>query len=276
MNESETAATIAANRRRYEELKATGQGKDLPLPPPTARDAAPIAGVDVRLRDTIPSGWYWTGHIARGETLRLLNSAATPGVSFFAWNADDHSERYNAGDTVKVQWTAALGKGRVLFSDMGRVLASITEDSCAAHDALLGGSTAASNAEKHGTARHRRNTQENFVLAAGKHGLSRRDIAPCMTFFAPVATDTDGRFVWRDGQLQPGDFVDLRAEMNLIVAISNCPHPLAPSTTPAHAIELIVHRTAEAGADDLCRNATAEARRGFDNNARYFGESPAA
>lgn len=266
------AATIAANRRRYEELKAAGQGKDLPLPPPTARDGAPLDPARVIHREMIPGGWYWTARLARGQALRLLNPAATPGVSFFAWNADDTSERYNAGDTVKVQWTAALAKGRVLLSDMGRVLASITEDSCAAHDALLGGSSAASNAAKYGRD-GLRNTRDNFVLAAGKLGLSRRDLAPCISFFSPVATDAAGRFHWRDGVLQAGDFVELRAEMNLLLVVSNCPHPLAPGAYAPQAIEAIVHTPPAAGADDLCRHASAEARRGFDNNARYYGEA---
>jgi urea carboxylase-associated protein 2 len=272
------AATIAANRARYEQLKAAGQGRDLPLPPPSARDAAPLIAERILHRETIPGGWYWTALLKRGQVLRLLNAAATPGVSFFAWNADDSSERYNAGDTVKVQWTAALAKGRVLLSDMGRVLASIVEDSCAAHDTLLGGSTAASNREKYGErlgADALRNTRDNFVLAAGKHGLSRRDLAPCITFFAPVVTDGEGRFHWRDGAVQPGDFVDLRAEMNLLVAVSNCPHPLAPGAYAPQAIDAIVLRASPAAADDLCRSATAEARRAFENTDPLFVPSAA-
>ncbi|WP_051362323.1 urea amidolyase associated protein UAAP1 [Solimonas soli] len=269
---AEVGAMIAANRERYMQLKAAAQGGKLPLPPPTARDAAPLDASRLLHREVIPGGWYWTTRLARGQVLRLLNAQATPGVSFFAWNADDTSERYNAGDTVKVQWTAALAKGRVLFSDMGRVLASIVEDSCAAHDTLLGGSTAASNREKYGV-ELLRNTRDNLVLAAGKHGLTRRDLAPCITFFAPVATDGEGRFHWRDGAVQPGDFVDLRAEMNLLVAVSNCPHPLAPGAYAPQPIEAIVSRGVPIAAGDLCRTATAEARRGFDNTDPLFAHA---
>ncbi|MGH8446535.1 MAG: urea amidolyase associated protein UAAP1 [Solimonas sp.] len=273
---ADKVAMIAANRQRYEALKAAGQGRDLPLPPPSPRHLALPAAAHVLQRETIPGGWYWTARVARGQALRLLNPAATPGVSFFAWNADDTSERYNAGDTVKVQWTAALAKGRVLLSDMGRVLASIIEDSCAAHDTLLGGSTAASNAGRYASdhgAGGLRNTRDNFVLAAGKHGLSRRDLAPCITFFAPVTTDAEGRFHWRDDAVRPGDFIELRAEMNLLVAVSNCPHPLAPGAWAPQAIEAIVHAAPPSAADVLCRTATAEARRGFDNNARYWAQA---
>lgn len=258
------ARLIAAHRLRYEQLKAAGQDKELPLPPPSARGAPAPDPQTILHRETIPGGWYWTVTLQRGQRLRIVNPAATPGVSFFAWNADDCSERYNAGDTVKVQWTAALGKGRLLLSDMGRVLASIVEDSCGAHDALVGGSTPDADPLI-------RNTRDNFVLAAGKHGLSRRDIGPCLTFFAPVVVDAEGRLQWRDGALVAGDFVELRAEMNLLVALSNCPHPLAPADAAMpQAIEALLLTPQVLSPDDLCRNATAEARRAFVNTDGLF------
>ena len=75
-----------------------------------------------------------------------------------------------------------------------------------------------------------RNTPDNLRLAAGKHGLDRRDIPPCMTFFAPVAVAEDGALAWEAGLVRPGQHVDLRAEMDLLVAISNCPHPSVAQT----------------------------------------------
>ena len=224
----------------------------------------------MQLRETLPGGWYWTGRLKHGEALRIVNSSATPGVSLFAWNARDTSERYNSADTVKVQWTSELRKGRVLFSDMGRVLFSIVEDSCGAHDTIVGGSTPASNAAKYGDAALR-STRENLVLAAAKHGLGPRDIAPVITFFAPVSVTANARLAWRENAVSPGDFVDLRAEMDLIVAVSNCPHPLAPDTAFAPGpVELVVHRAPAPGTDDACRTAAPEAARGFDNNAAYL------
>ncbi len=264
------AEMIAANRRRYEELKTAGDSAaPKALPAPTPRDAAPIVESDIIHRETIPGGWYTTLRLKAGTALRLVNTAATPGVSLFAWNANDTSERYNSADTVKVQWTAELRKGRVLLSDMGRVLFSIIEDTTGAHDTIVGGSTPASNGRKYGDA-SLRSTRENMLLAAGKHGLGLRDLAPVITFFAPVIVADDGRLAWRDGIVKSRDFVDLRAELDLIVAISNCPHPLAPDRALAPGpIELIVHQLPQPAADDLCRTATAEARRGFDNNASY-------
>lgn len=266
---SQAKANIAANRARYDALKKAAEG-DTPraLPPATARDAAPLAESDIRHRETIPGGWYWTKLIRRGEALRIVNTSATPGVSLFTWNAQDTSERYNSADTVKIQWTCALRKGRVLFSDMGRVLLSIVEDTCGAHDTIVGGSTRASNARKYGDA-SLRSTSENMLLAAGKLGLGARDLAPLVTFFAPVSI-VDGKPTWREGVLQAGDFIDLRAELDLIVAVSNCPHPLAPDAVLAPgAIDCIVHRSASLS-DDLCRCAGPEAARGFENNATYL------
>lgn len=265
------AALIEANRKRYEELKAAGDSAaPKVLPAPTALDGAPIPDADIVHRETIPGGWYWTTSLARGQTLRLVNSSATPGVSLFAWNARDPSERYNSADTVKIQWTTELRKGRVLFSDMGRVLFSIVEDTSGTHDTIVGGSTPASNLRKYGDA-SLRSTRENLLIAAGKHGLGPRDLAPVITFFAPVAVDSDGKLAWTGSSAREGEFVDLRAEMDLIVAVSNCPHPVAPdSAFDPGPIEAIVHLSAEPKADDLCRTATAEAARGFDNNATYF------
>lgn len=264
------ADAVAANRKRYQELKAAGDGiNPRVLPAATPRDGSAIAPEKIRNRETIPGGWYWTTTIRRGEALRLLNTSGTSGVSLFAWNARDTSERYSSADTVKVQWTANLRKGRVLLSDMGRVLFSIIEDSCCAHDTLAGGSTAASNAHKYGDA-SQRCTRDNMVLAAARHGLGVRDLAPVITFFAAVSVEGDS-CVWRDGMIQSGDFVDLRAELDVIVAISNCPHPLAPDKVFAPGpVDAIVFAAPEIAKDDLCRSATAEAARGFENNALYL------
>lgn len=181
------------------------------------------------------------------------------------WNADDTSERLNPADTVKVQWTARIGQGKLLLSDMGRVLASITADSFGLHDCIAGGSTPESNARKYGEASTVRNTRDNFLLAASKQGLGPRDVGPCMTFFAPVTTDETGRLVWR-GTAQGSHHVDLRAEMNLIVAVSNCPHPLAPGTRfDPRPLRAVVWRSPPAAASDFCRTATEEAVRAFEN-----------
>jgi uncharacterized protein len=260
----EQRARIEANRRRYEELKTAGQAPRA-LPPPTAVGDRPIAAGALIHRETVPGAWYWTTPLGRGEALRLVNSTGASSVALLAWNRHDRSERLNHADTVKTQWSATIRKGRVLLSDMGRVFLSVIEDTSFAHDALMGGSTAASTLARYGEGPFR-NTRDNFIRAAGKLGLDRRDIAPCVTFFAPVTVDADGRFVWDAGKRRPGDFVDLRAEMDLDIAISNCPHPLDPQPSYAPGpIEAIRFRAPPRAADDLCATATSEAARAFEN-----------
>jgi urea carboxylase-associated protein 2 len=262
----ETMAAIAANRRRYEELKAAGQDHAPAALPALAPLPGPSLPEDALLhRDTIPGGWYWTRVLRRGQRLRIVNTAGSPGVSALLWRLDDTSERYNAADTIKIQWTAAIRKGRVLFSDMGRVMASLVEDSCGQHDTVVGASTPASVAARY-PGRAARNSRDNFRLAAGKHGMGPRDVPPCITFFAGLRADGQGRLSWVPGCTRPGDFVELRAEMDLIVALSNCPHPLAPGDDPAPGpVEVLVCRAGAEPPDDPCRTATAEARRGFEN-----------
>jgi uncharacterized protein len=265
---SDDASRIAENRRRYEDLKRAGQGHaPRALPGPSPRGGAPIPAEAVLHRETIPGGWYWTTALKAGEALRVALDHGPSSVALVAWSRADTTERLNYADTVKVQWTAALAKGRVLFSDMGRVMLSLVEDSCGAHDALAGGSTAGSNAARYPGGPHR-NTRDNLVLAALKCGLDRRDIPACLTLFAPVVVGAEGRLGWNAAGRAAGDYVDLRAEMDLIVALSNCPHPLDPA--PAYApnpVTVTRFRMPAPAADDLCRTATIEAVRGFENNA---------
>jgi hypothetical protein len=168
-------------------------------------------------------------------------------------------------DTLKLQWSARLSRGKLLLSDMGRVLASITADTCRMHDALLGGSTRESDLRNHGPDAVVRNSRDNFTLAAAKHGLGPRDVGPCITFFAPVTVRENGRFHWQDGALKPGQYIDLRAEMNLLVALSNCPHPLSPGAWQSRSVKAVLWRTASTSANDSYRTGTEEAARAFEN-----------
>ncbi|MBV8926608.1 MAG: DUF1989 domain-containing protein [Bradyrhizobium sp.] len=267
---SRTQEQIEANRRRYEELRAAGQ-ESVPrgLPEPSELDGAAVSADAVIHREQVPAGWYATVRLRRGEALRIVDDTGRSSVSVIGWREEDTSERINCADTVKVQWSAVIAKGRVILSDMGRVLLSLIEDSSGAHDLLVGGSTPASTLAASGTTM--RNTQENFLLAASKIGLDVRDIPPCVTFFAPVSLDDAGRFRWVEGRKRPGDFVDLRAEMNLVMVASNCPHPLDPARPAAPGpVTLIRHRARAAGPDDPCRTASPEAARAFAFTDRLF------
>ncbi len=264
---SRTAEQIAQDRARYEEHQQKGlQFAPKALPGSSPLPAPALAADRIIATETIPGGWYWSTRLKAGEALRIGQSLGPSSVSLIAWSAMDSSERLNLPDTVKVQWTTAMTKGRVIFSDMGRVMFSVIEDSSGAHDGLVGGSTAASNAARYPGVT--RNTRDNFVLVAGKLGLDRRDIPSALTLFAPVRVTADGSFVWRPELSHSGDYIDLRAEMDLIVGLSNCPHPLDPNPDYAPNPVDITRYIDAIAADDLCRTATAEAVRGFENNAR--------
>jgi urea carboxylase-associated protein 2 len=266
---SRTPAQIAADRARYEEHQRRGlEFATRALPEPSALPAIPIAADRIIHTETMAGGWYWSTLLRKGEALRFEQPHGPSSVALVAWSATDQSERLNLPDTVKVQWDTRIQKGRVLFSDMGRVMLSVTEDSSGgAHDVLLGGSTAASNAARYPDT-PTRNTRDNLVLLAGKLGLTRRDIPMALTLFAPVRVLEDQGFAWQSELLNGGDYVDLRAEMDLWIGLSNCPHPLDPSPAYAPPPAVITRYHATISADDLCRTATAEAVRGFENNAR--------
>lgn len=262
---------IAANRARYEEHQKKGlEFAPKALPAKSAKPASAIAADVIVHQEKLPGGWYWWTRVKANETLRIALDDGLSTVSVVAWNAEDPTERMNLPDTVKVQWTTGLGKGRVIFSDMGKVMFSITEDSSGAHDVLMGGSTASSNAKKYAgqNGPDLRNTRDNFVLIATKSGLDKRDIPAALALFAPVRVDADGKFEWKPNLVEDGDYVDLRAEMDMIVGFSNCPHPLDPNPVYApNPVSILRIAALEPAVDDLCRTATAEAIRGFENNA---------
>ncbi len=167
-----------------------------------------------------------------------------------------------------MQWNAYLGEGRLLLSDMGKVLMSIVEDTSGRHDAFCGASNAASNAAKYGEGDNwgpHPNARDRFLLAAAKFGLTRKDIHPCVNWFKGVAIEPDGRTRFTDG-VGAGAQVTLRAEMDVIVVLANCPHVLDPrgaySVTPVRAL---AWRGAATPPDDPIRNATPEGLRAFLN-----------
>jgi urea carboxylase-associated protein 2 len=251
--------TPAEYRARYEDLQAAARA--VAAATPVAPAAGEIDEAAVIKRESIPPGWYVALRLARGDAIRITNPAGTPGAALFLWNADEVSERYCAGDTLKLQWTTNLTTGRVLFSDMGRVLASITADSGAGHDSVVGPNGPVQ-------AGAGRNGRENLRSAAAKFGLTRRDVGPAMSLFSAVRTDEQGRL-----HLQPtpeGGMVEFRAEMNLLVALSNTPHALAASPEATGVIEFVTYHAPPPGPDDFCRTFTAEAKRGFINTDEVF------
>jgi hypothetical protein len=187
-----------------------------------------------------------------------------------ALNFDLPEERLNAPDTAKVQWSAFLGKGMLLLSDMGRALFSIIEDTSGHHDLIIGGSAPKPTKAKFGVEPFLKNSRDNFELALAKFGLGKESIVPSITFFAGVDVAPDGSLSFAREDGKAGDFIDLRAEMNVLVALSNCPHPLDPNPAfDAPPIEAMVWKD-EAGA--ALSNDTVEAERAFTNTKRFLAE----
>ncbi len=259
-------------KARYAELKASGQKEGVFEAKVAAapRASETISSNAIFEREEIPGGWYWTAVVKRGQTLRLVNPHGTPGVALQIWHLHDHSERFNSADTIKVQWTARISKGRVLLSDMGRAMMAITEDTGGYNDCVAGHSTAITNEKAYGPG-PLRNSRDNFLIAAAKLGLGKRDLHQSFSPFAGVVTDENGGLSWQDDAVQRGAFIDLRAEMDCQICLSNCPHPMATGGVyDPKSVEAIIWDNGPVSADDLCRTGTDEAARAYINTDRFF------
>ena len=245
------------------------------VPASDAKDLPPgVTPEQMIWEETVAGGGYASRRLARGARLRLVDLQGDACVSMLAFNAEQPVERLNVADTVKVQWNAYLGGGKLLLSDMGRVLASILDDDAGTHDAFCGASNEAANARRYGDgANHgsHPNARDRFMIALAKHGLGRKDIHPCINWFKGVAIEADGGTTLSHGPFAPGRSLVLRAEMDLIVVLANCPHVLDPrpgyTATP---VRLTAWRGPATPQDDPIRNATPEGQRAFLNTEDYF------
>jgi urea carboxylase-associated protein 2 len=228
--------------------------------------------------DSIQAGASWSLVLRRGRELRIEDVEGGANVAALFYNYECPVERYNMPDTLKAQHTAHLTKGFVLYSDMGRILCSITDDMRGWHDPLGGHNDARAVNGKYGQSSYQeqrnawhRNTRDNFLAELGKHGLGLRDLSPNVNFFSKVVVQTDGSMAFVPGNPAPGDSVTLRAEMNLLVILDTGQHPLDPN--PQYApkpVRFSVHKAQPVAEDDLCRLSRPENARGFINTERYF------
>ena len=232
---------------------------------------------------TLPPGAYLTRVIPKGQTLRITDIDGAGAASLLAYNNDQLSERFNAADTAKIQGTSFLTTGMVLVSDLGRVLFSITSDaSVAGHETLSGGTSPQSVRQRYGDAgsyqelRNGRftNDRDNFIAGLGRHGLDRRDLVPTLNLFSCLMIEPDGSFALAESR-RAGASVELRAEMNVLIAISATPHVLDPSPTwnpgPVH---VAVYRGDPVDpAKDSCRNRSEVAGRAFDSTDDYWNQT---
>ena len=246
----------------------------MPILPPRADDLpAGVAADDLLWEETIAAGGYASRVLPRGSRLRLIDLRGDACASLLVFNASMPTERLNIADTVKVQWDAYPSAGSLLLSDMGRALASFERDEAATHDAFCGASNETSNHAHYGDGSNSGsypNARDRLLLGAAKHGLSRRDVHPCINLFKGVRIGADGAVIPELGPFEPGRSLVLRAEMDLILVIANCPHVLDPrpwSVTPLRATAWRGPITVE---DDPIRTATPERLRAFLNTEDLY------
>ncbi len=239
---------------------------------------SPVEPGKLLWQEFIPGGTHWSGVVRRGNTLRITDINGGANVSTLFFNQEEKSERYNMADSLKAQQTAFLTRGFVCYSDMGRVLMSITEDSCGWHDTICGLSNARMIHEMYGEGRYEemrnayhQNGRDSLLIEMGKWGLGRRDLVSNLNLFSKVTVNEQGDLNFVAGNSQAGDAIDLRAEMNTLVVLSTAPHPLAPKGQyNPQPVQLACWHSGEVAADDLCRNFRPENVRGFQNTEQWF------
>jgi len=233
----------------------------------------------VIVSERLRGGQTWSRVLKRGQRLALTDLEGGAAVAALFYNADDPTERYNMPDTLKAQHIARLTAGFVLYSDMGRVLCSLTRDSLGWHDTITGFGTRRHAEARYGRSTYQelrndwhKNTRDNFLVELGKHELGKRDLGPNVNFFVKVAADADGGLAWVPGHSPPGASIELRAELNTLIILSNTPHPLDPRPTYAPPpVALEVRAGEPAGPGDACRTSRPENERGFILTEAYFG-----
>jgi len=175
----------------------------------------------------IPAEGTWTRVMAPGEVLRIVDLEGKQAVDFLCYNAKNPEERYNAADTMKYAKTIFLTKGHGIYSDMGNKLFTIVDDTCGRHDTIGGCCSAESNEFRYGV-KGTPGCRANFLKALAPYGLGKKDIVANLNWFMNVPVEPDGAMAIVDGVSKPGDHVDLRADMDVLAVISNCPQTRNP------------------------------------------------
>ena len=227
---------------------------------------------------TLRPGEKWSGVIGKGKEIRFTAQGPNANVSLLLFNAQDTSEKYNMPDTLKPQHTAFLTKGFSIFSDNGRVLASIVQDSVGWHDTSSGCISREEVDEKYGktTYQERRNEYyrsgwENFMMELVRNGMSKKDMTANINLFSKVYCDDLGNLHYVEDHCVKDDYITLRTEMNCLMMVSNTPNPLDTAKEySAVPVKMEVFRSQVSGPLDECVNHSAESRRAFENTWEYY------
>jgi urea carboxylase-associated protein 1 len=182
---------------------------------------------EAAFRQVIPAGDYWIDTVKTGQTLRIVDVEGNQSADTLFFNAADVAERYSAVDTIREQRNVYLSCGSQLLSTAGNLMAQIVADTVGRHDTLGGACAAESNTVRYALEKRTMHAcRDSYLLAVAQHdrlGLGKRDLSHNINFFMNVPVTTDGGLTFADGLSGPGQYVELRAAMDIIVLISNCP-----------------------------------------------------
>jgi len=174
--------------------------------------------------EIVPARAPWMHRVKAGQTLRIVDLEGNQAVDFLLYAGDDDAERYSAQDTIAGQANIFLREGSVLLSNEGRPMMTITATAVDYHDTIGGACSCESNTLRYG---HHTKSQhscvDNFLEANVRAGRGKRDMVSNINFFMNVPVEADGALGIVDGISAPGLTVDLRAEMDVVVVVSNCP-----------------------------------------------------
>lgn len=219
--------------QRYAVLQAsTGPGK--------LKKAAAVPGT-ILSDETVEPG-PWSRILSAADHLRIIDLEGQQAVDFLCYDKADPENRYNAANTIKSNRGIYVGKGTRLFSDKGDILMRVEDDTVGHHDTIAGCCSAEFNYQRYGI-KNTASCRTNFMTSLAQHGMGSRDIPANINFFMNVPVGPGGATEIVEGLSEPGDYVDLRAERDVLVVISNCPQRFNPcSGWDPSPVRLIVWR----------------------------------
>jgi uncharacterized protein len=174
--------------------------------------------------EKIPAGVPWSHVVKKGQTLRIVDLEGCQAVDTLFYNANDHEERYSANDTVREQGSIFVSTGTKLISTDDNVMMEVVADTCGNHDTLGGHCSAESNTVRYALDRkYMHSCRDNYLFEIGELEMDPRDLTNNINFFMNVPVEKDGHLIIVDGISKPGDYIDMKAEMDTLVLVSNCP-----------------------------------------------------
>ncbi len=232
----------------------------------------------IHFKEILPGASHNSMIIKAGQVLSLTDIEGGANLSMLFYNPENLLERYNAPDTLKCQHTFKLTQGHCLYSDMGRIFCSIIRDDSNWIDTVSGVANKQKVQEKWGARFYQQdrnnwmqNGADSLLVEVAKYGLTKRDLAMNINLFSKVQTDEQGQMSFVPEHSKAGTVIELRFEMDTLVVMSSCPHPMNTAEEyPHRPIEFVLRKAAPLSEDDQCLNSCPENGRGFENNRRYL------